>query len=205
MSKQQKHVRFDDTPSPASSSSSLPSEEEPCTPPPLGFNSPYHCTPLPGTSAVNPFLEPKNGMFNCDITQHPVYMAHSVPAHIWDQPATHPSAPSLVVVCDRLPWMLTIYPTSSHRSYVTVRDVFDGIYTALRKPVLTAELATLSPAGKAAVTAAYHERCRRIVDPEMFEMEMSKGFKRVDFLGKHTTFYGIKSSKVPGRWDLMLK
>lgn len=205
MSRQQKHVHFDDAPSPASSSSSLPSSEGPCTPPPLGFNSPYYRTPLPGTSIINPFLEPKNGMFAADITQHPAYLAHIIPAHVWDQPATQPSAPSMVVVCERLPWALTIYPTSSHRGYVTIRDVFDGLYTALRTPVLQAELATLPQAGKVIVTNAYLDRCKKIFDAEMFDMEMSKGIKRVDFLGKHITFYGIKSGKVPGRWDLMLK
>ncbi|PPQ91531.1 hypothetical protein CVT25_008800 [Psilocybe cyanescens] len=202
---QNRHVHFYDTPSPASSSSSssLPSEEGPRTPPPLGFNSPYYCTPLPGNSFINPFLDPKNGMFQVDITQHPAHLAqnHTIP---WDQPATKPSAPSMVVVCDRLPWALTILPTSSRRGYVTIRDVFDGLYAALRTPVLDAELATLPQAGKIAVKSAYLSRCKQIVDYELYDMEMGKGIKRVDFLGKHTIFYGIKNGRT-GRWDLMLK
>ncbi|KDR72854.1 hypothetical protein GALMADRAFT_252156 [Galerina marginata CBS 339.88] len=204
-----KHVHFSTSPSsPASSSSSLSSTEETMTPPPLGFGSPYHCSPLPGNALANPVLTvSKTPLIEYNLSEPPtaiIPLMHPVPSNLLEQPATQPLFPFIDVVCPRLPWRITIH--SHSKPYVTVGDVLDGLHRALRTNVTPAEFALLpSDEAKRDVTNAYKVRYKSISDPEEYHVEKAKGVKRVDFLGKYNIFRGIVCTKdgLDG-WTLML-
>jgi len=126
----------------------------------------------------------------------------SVPPHALNDLATTPPIPSMVIRCPHLPWTITILPTNT--KYVTVRDVFDGIYRSLRLAVLEAEFQSLPSAeARYSVNNAYTRRYKRLDDPKAHELEKSKGLKRVDFLGERTLFTGLSSTmEGPHIWFL---
>ncbi|PPQ69404.1 hypothetical protein CVT25_004638 [Psilocybe cyanescens] len=204
-----RHVHFDDNSSPTSSSSSLPSSDGPITPPPHGFGSPYHPTSLSlmeSNAYVNPILATSNRSFDFDISKSPTSITYyaTLSKSVWEQPATQPAAHSMVVVCDRLPWVLTILPGGNQQGYVTVWDFIHGLYSSLRQSVSKTEFSTLSPEGQDAVAMAYKNRCKYFFEASQYDAEMMKGVKRVDFLVGHSIFSGIKIGK-GGRWDLMVR
>jgi len=108
----------------------------------------------------------------------------------------------MVIRCSHLPWTITILPTNT--KYVTVRDVFDGIYRSLRLAVLEAEFQCLPSAeARYSVNNAYIRRCKRLEHPQAHELEKRKGLKRVDFLGERTHFIGLSSTmEGPHAWFL---
>ena len=194
-----KHVHFasdgfPDTPSPTFSSMSLPSSGGPRTPlSAAGSSVAGHVLarihPLLGITQPSPML-------NYDVSQLPSTIKLNVltiPPHVFNEPATTPPIPSMVIRCQHLPWKITILPTNT--KHVTVRDVFDGIYRSLRHTVLEAEYQCLPSAeAKYSVNNAYNRRYKRINDPRVRELEKSKGPRRVDFLGEHTHFTGLSST-----------
>jgi len=128
----------------------------------------------------------------------------TVKPHVFNEMATNPPVPSMVIRCSHLPWTITILPTNT--KYVTVRDVFDGIYRSLRLMVHAAEFECLpSPEAKHRVNNAYVRRYKRIDDTETRQHEKAKGLKRVDFLGEHTLFKGLSSTiEGPHVWLLSM-
>jgi len=145
--------------------------------------------PLLGITQPSPMLK-------YDVSQQPSTIKPnvlSIPPHAFNEPATTPPMPSMVIRCPYLPWKITILPTNT--KYVTVRDVFDGIYRSLRHAVLEAEFQCLPSAeARYSVNNAYIRRYKRLDDPQAHELEKSKGLKRVDFLGERTHFTGLSST-----------
>jgi len=110
----------------------------------------------------------------------------------------------MVIRCPHLPWTITILPTNT--KYVTVRDVFDGIYRSLRHAALETEFQCLPSAeAKYSVNNAYTRRYKRLDNPQARELEKGKGLKRVDFLGERTLFTGLSSTmEGPHVWYLSM-
>lgn len=195
-----KHVHFpyasssDGTPSPSYSTSTLPSSTGPITPPALGFGSPYYNTPLPGIETqLHSCLRVNAGQVAFDVSlpvsniKTPSYVSQDALA----APASNPPVPFMTVTCARLPWTITIVPRSQISSFVTIRDVFETLYVALRMPVTAAEYAQLPNAvAQDTVNRAFRMRCSRDGGSEL-----KKGLKRIDFLGLQTKFCGLKPVK----------
>lgn len=144
-------------------------------------------------------------MLKYDVSQPPSTIKPnvlSIPSHAFNELATTPPIPSMVIRCSHLPWTITILPTNT--KYVTVRDVFDGIYRSLRHGVLEAEFQCLPSAeARYSVNNAYTRRYKRLDDLQARELEKSKGLKRVDFLGERTLFTGLSSTmEGPHVWFL---
>ena len=201
-----KHVHFAeaflDTPSPTFSSTSLPSSGGPRTPVSaagsiISGNVLAKIHPLLAITQPSPMLK-------YDVSQPPATIIPNVavPPHALNELATSPPIPSMVIRCSHLPWTITIVPTNT--KYVTVRDVFDGIYRSLRLAVLEAEFQCLpSAVARYSVNNAYTRRYKRLVDPKAHELEKTKGLKRVDFLGERTRFTGLSSTmEGPHVWFL---
>lgn len=146
-------------------------------------------------------------MLKYDVSQPPSTIKANmltIPPHALNELATTPPIPSMVIRCSHLPWTIKILPTNT--KYVTIRDVFDGIYLSLRHTVLEAEFRCL-PSAEAihSVKNAYTRRYKRLDDPQTREIEKSKGMKRVDFLGERTLFTGLSSTmEGPHVWFLSM-
>ncbi|KAJ8521153.1 hypothetical protein ONZ45_g2100 [Pleurotus djamor] len=192
-----KHVHFDipPTPSPTYSWTSLPSSSGLQTPPSLmHFGSPYNTKPLPNMPVqLHPTLcyslaPPLNYNISC----HPstVTPAHpSLPNTVLNEAATRPPLPFISIVCKHIPWRLDV--RSSNGSFVTVSDVFNGLYHALRLGATKAEFDQLPPTSQNRVSTAYNLRYSRILSVHDRELEKQKGLKRIDFFGEHHRFMGL--------------
>ena len=214
-----KHVHFVDVPSTPSSTfsaSTLSSTSSgPATPPSVWYSplpptkgSPYA---IAGTLPVqiHPLLARTVGHgspLNWDLSE-PAESARpqvsNLPPRLTDalvaEPATNPPLPSLAIICDYLPWTITIGPTpnaSWSAPWVTVGDVLHVLYRALRNGVTEPELNVLDLAQQDRVRTAYVRRYRRVPASREREAEKAKYIKRVDFLRDHRAFLGL--SCVPG-------
>jgi len=200
-----KHVHFasdafPDTPSSTYSSLSPPSSAGPRTPVSAAGFVLARVHPVLATTQPAPML-------HYDVSYPPSTITPNVPTvapHVFNELATTPPVPSMVIRCPHLPWTITILPTNT--KHVTVRDVFDGIYRSLRLMALKAEFDCLpSPEAKHRVNNAYVRRYKRIDDSETRQHEKAKGLKRVDFLGEHTIFTGLSSTmEGPHVWLLSM-
>lgn len=209
-----KHVHFSvdpfsATPSPPWFVKPLPVSSEPITPPPLSFiGSPYACSPLPSIPAtIHPLLAVSNTpSLIYDMSRHISSLRPSHPSlspHRLAEPATEPPLPSLTIVCPHLPWRINV-KARQQNGYITVADVMDGLYRALRLNSTEAEFKLLpSHDMKHRVNEAYKQRYRRASDVTEYEHEKAQGLRRVDFLGGKNTFMGLSSTgEGAGVWQL---
>ncbi|KAF8164071.1 hypothetical protein BJ912DRAFT_890300 [Pholiota molesta] len=203
-----KHVHFNaasyagsSTPSPSFSTSTLPSSPGPFTPPPLGYGSPYRSAPLPGIEASlhSVLAAGPNPAVAYDLCYPPESLKpliHTLPANIFEQPATSPPVPFMEISCPKLPWRITVMPRSKKIGYVTIGDVFAALYRALRLNVSQEEFALVPSAeGQTIINNAYRFRYKRQPDAQSYQEEKDKGLKRVDFLGLQTRFMGLVPAK----------
>jgi hypothetical protein len=99
------------------------------------------------------------------------------------------------IIPPHFPWRITIYPRL-RGSFVTVADVFDGLYRALSISVTAAEFDLLPTAGeKHAVNDAFLRRCKQQSTYALQMSEQRSGVKRVDFLRGKSEFGGLTYSK----------
>ncbi|KAH9931039.1 hypothetical protein B0H21DRAFT_98191 [Amylocystis lapponica] len=221
-----RRVHFeDDVPSPSFSESSLASSSGPYTPPQYGQHLAPHpksyvpASPLPfgllpyvgGQVSIHPVLAAPmfgyapafawNMMFPPSTARPTSAGSLMSPASVRGllaEYATHPALPELTIICDLLPWSITVAPTESaswspsSRRLVTVGDVLHAIYRALRLPASSVEVGHLQYENRGRVDAAFFSRCGSISDPDQ-TIELSKGVKRVDFLMEHRGFSGLFS------------
>ncbi|KAI0823455.1 hypothetical protein BC628DRAFT_1383262 [Trametes gibbosa] len=213
-------VRFADIPSTPSSTFSdatLASSPGPATPqsllsPPLPtkyYSTPspsyYAARPLPGAPVqIHPVLACTPGFgapLSWDLSEpvDTVLVRTSTalrPASetLVAEPATMPKLASITIVCDRLPWAISVSPKEDApwaAPYVTVGDVLYTLYRTLRLGVTAAELHTVDPATLTRVHAAYVARCERVKRADQRAVETSKGVKRVDFVCDARAFKGL--------------
>ena len=207
------------TPSPTLSTSSLTSLSDPPTPPPFVITPMFYPRPLtdpkpnpvPETIsgemhihyllAFTPYKDP---IVHYDLSLPPYSLEEEISADDFAEPATHPPLPKLHVICPHLQWSIHISSSSGPAGFVTVFDVFDSIYRALRMPVHPTEYRQLlSPDAAVEVNRAYYRRCGRVEDVEFRRLEESKGVKRIDFLMGRNRFMGLSGTlKGPDIWEL---
>ncbi|EMD32235.1 hypothetical protein CERSUDRAFT_118876 [Gelatoporia subvermispora B] len=147
-------------------------------PPPPGFSS---------ALAWDLTRAPKSAL-RCTSGAHPAPLDTAALA----EPATHPPLPALTLICDILPWSITITPTPGAAwaqrgaPCVTVGDVLHTVYSVLRLAVNPTELFHIPPEARARVEGAFHRRCAAAGPGEA-----AKGIKRVDFLVGANGFAGL--------------
>lgn len=151
--------------------------------------------------AFSPYNDPP---LHYDLSLPPSLLDHEISPEEFAEPATHPPLPSLYVTSPYLEWPITIFPSSGPGGFITVLDVFESIYRALRMPVHPTEYGNLpSPDATQDVNEAYYRRCGRIEDFNLRQLEESKGVKRVDFLMGRNRFLGLSGTlKGPDIWEL---
>ena len=130
-----------------------------------------------------------------------------LPARLTDtlvaEPATNPPLPALAIICEHLPWTITITPTPNAiwtAPFVTVGDVLHALHRALCLGVTDPELNVLGPAQRDRVHDAYVRRYRRAPGAAR-DMEKAKGIKRVDYLMGRVIMEGIQKGK-DGLWEI---
>ncbi|GLB33833.1 hypothetical protein LshimejAT787_0107170 [Lyophyllum shimeji] len=207
-----KHVRFDGIPPtpPFSYTSSLPSEDGPLTPPPLQhFGSPHAYSPLPSVpSRIHPVLgATRVPLIHYDLSLPlPSLKLHpTVPAQVLSEPATQPPLPCMTIICRHLRWSINVTASNSkHGTYVTIADVFEAIYRALRLAVTEKEFENIPTLEeKRRVDNAFRRRYKSTDDKEGYELEKRKGLKRIDFLKERHVFASLTSTPHgPEIWEL---
>lgn len=208
-----KRVEVPPTPSPAHSDTSLPSSAGLITPPQFAFaqlspkyspqfipGSPSSFGSLPyvaGHVMIHPALAAPHTALSWDLITSPsaatIPTAYGSPSPLHPsllaEPATHPGIPSLTVICDMLPWSVSITPARTH--VVTVGDVLYALYRMLRIAVTETELGVLPPETQTRVHTAFHARHKMLADARARAEEKQKGVKRVDFLLDFRRFAGL--------------
>lgn len=127
------------------------------------------------------------------------------------QSAVHPPIPELKLTIPHLPqWPIHVVPTEITEGgvyYVSIRDVFEAIYFALRVPLSRRDYNDYPKrfphpdAIRKKSHIAFYARCR---DSHRFTEEMSQGMRRVDFLMGRTRFRGLARSDVSStEWVLL--
>ncbi|KAJ7290511.1 hypothetical protein C8J57DRAFT_1459029 [Mycena rebaudengoi] len=146
----------------------------------------------------------RSPLLNYDISIHPSlipthYLGISTAALC--EPAVYPPQYSITLVTPHLPWSMAVSATNGR--YVTVADVINTIYRALRVNVTHREFNFFgTPKLKRRATAAYVQRYERLRGHRGWAEERSQGVKRVDFLMGCTKFRGI--SPTPGELQVLL-
>ncbi|KAF8076411.1 hypothetical protein FPV67DRAFT_1713587, partial [Lyophyllum atratum] len=129
----------------------------------------------------------------------------SVLTHVLSEPATQPPLPCMTIICQPLPWSINVTASNSKQgTYVTVLDIFDAIYRALRLSVTSREFEDIATHDeKRRVNDAYCRRYKSIADKKGYELEKSKGLKRVDYLKERHIFASLASTPHgPDVWEL---
>ncbi|KAH9916022.1 uncharacterized protein B0H18DRAFT_1087395 [Fomitopsis serialis] len=208
-----KHFEVPPTPSPVHSDASLPSSVGIVTPPQFAYAqlspkfpsqyvpsppSPFGSLPyVAGHVMIHPVLAAPHTALAWDLLLAPstasIPGAYTTPSPLnpalLAEPATHPGLPSLTIICDLLPWSITITPTRSH--VVSVGDVLHALYRMLRIAVSQTELGVLPPDTLTRVHGAFHTRHKMLPDARSRAEEKQKGVKRVDFLMDLRRFAGL--------------
>ncbi|KAF9264288.1 hypothetical protein L218DRAFT_958378 [Marasmius fiardii PR-910] len=118
------------------------------------------------------------------------------------EPATIPAVSYVKLVSKYLPWEIEILPSSpdDKNAFVSVGDVLEGLYCALRIPVTDREFQGCG--NQEDVKAAFKERCRVVADEQgesEADFERRAGIKRVDFLQGNLRFCGLTELKPRAR------
>lgn len=214
------HVHFAEgayPPTPSStysSSSSLPSSDEPVTPPPLNYyGSPHAYSPLPSVGCrIHPALSVStyavNIFYDVSFPPNTAQLHPSISSQIFSQPATNPPLPYMTIIHRQLPWTIRVVPTRKPGTYVTVGDVLEAIYHRLRLTATEMEYRNIPTQDmKERVDMAYRRRYKRLQqDGGEYEKEKARGVRRIDFIGEKNIFAGLGSTgKGPDVWELQVQ
>lgn len=109
------------------------------------------------------------------------------------QLVTNPPALGLFLSHPRLPWLIVVKAT--HPNGVTINDVLTQIYENLQTPIDGRDYynSELDSSDREEITTAFNYRNSCNTGGE--------GIKRVDFLGLHVRFLGLKWGK-NGTWEM---
>lgn len=207
-----KHVRFSLTesviprPSMVSSSHSSTSSSSPSAMSHILRKSsnypPLHDVP----HGAHPLLKPSHKLaITFDMSEPPSHVSsrHSpLSLRVLSESAFTTRVCKLTLLSPYLPWKITI--SALNGSYVTLRDVLEGIYVALRKNITSADYNNLQTTGDQHRTKqAYENRYRRLRNSHEYEDEKRQGIKYIDFLMGKTRFMGLSSTHHgPDCWTL---
>ena len=223
-SKQQKQVRFayrnifHSPVTPALTfASSIPSTEEPITPPQTAHGlpgpSPYTIFYVPQFPANPPhYAQPlrphpllESAMVNWDLIENPTSTItvnnYLLSSRLLVEHATTPPLPALSISM-HLPWIINVY--ASNGPYVTLEDLFDSVYHSLRTNITSDEFnLLLNEDDQKTATCAYKQRCMRFRKISACDEEKRGGMKRVDFLMGRTMFHSISNTgRRSDEWQL---
>lgn len=89
-------------------------------------------------------------------------------------------------------WMESWGPIMVENDSITIRDILDAIYEYFQKPLTRRDFRRISrhPQNVARLTFAAHERAKDSY--ELFPVSLASGFKRVDAMGGHRRFQGLR-------------
>lgn len=87
-------------------------------------------------------------------------------------------------------------------SYVTIHDILQSTYQALRNRVYGPEFYALPPETQRRVTKAFRYRCQTVSGHLAGYLETMKGLKVIDLLLLHTKFFRLSSTNGPGIWKV---
>ena len=186
---------FPPTPSPTFSATSLPSSGGPITP----LSASFKGLSLPRLPCkIHPALGVSNTpLILYDVSYPPSTLRlrnPSISLQVLLEPATQPPLPFIVIISPQLPWRLTV--SAKQYSYVTVSDLLEGAYHALRLNATQTEYELLpSKEMKATVSESYKRRYNRLSNLEERERERTRGLRRIDFLGTRNNFLGLSSTQ----------
>ncbi|KAK7441528.1 hypothetical protein VKT23_016518 [Stygiomarasmius scandens] len=142
--------------------------------------------------------------FRLDLTVDPRtlpdFMSSESFSLIRDEDATYPPTEYLELWCRLLPWVIEITPASGQ--YVTVSDVFFGLYDALHARMTEKEYQLSTnpqkfPGIRDDVDRAFKARCDKLMEHNVAhaEKERKKGRRRIDLLRGQNVFYGLSLDK----------
>ncbi|KAJ7736444.1 hypothetical protein B0H16DRAFT_120806 [Mycena metata] len=139
-----------------------------------------------------------------DVSIHPSAITthfHGVSSAGLFEPAVYPPQRSITLTTPHLPWSIAVVASNSR--HVTVSDVLNAIYRALRANVTPAEFRALSTLKlQHRVSEAYRQRYMRLRGHRGYAEEKRHGVKRVDFLMGCTEFRGLSATGAPAVWCL---
>jgi hypothetical protein len=109
--------------------------------------------------------------------------------------AVRPMASELYITSDHpvlALWMTIWGPIMVRNPDITLCDVLDAIYKYLREPMKPEEMELLKsvPGNEANIQYAAHQRATDSYD--LYSVTMKSGFRRVDVLGGHRMFMGLR-------------
>ncbi|KAJ7635365.1 hypothetical protein FB45DRAFT_911345 [Roridomyces roridus] len=204
----------------AGTSSSSASSGGPLTPPPMSSArlpgpTPFRRHPLADGSIAwvgrahdyiaQPTSSGSKSMLKYDVSKHPSTLSArrvGLTSAALQESAVFPPQPYLSLITPRLRWAIGV--PASNGSYVTVFDVLNGIYHALRVNATQAEFNALGSSKlMRRATAEYERRYERLEGRRGYSEEKRGGLKRVDFLMGYTSLLGISPTKgAPDIWQL---
>ena len=89
-------------------------------------------------------------------------------------------------------WMESWGPIMVEKPRVTIRDILDAIYEYFQTPITRRDFQRIneSPYNAARLTMSAHKRARDSY--ELYSVGLASGFKRVDVMGSHRRFQGLR-------------
>ena len=146
--------------------------------------------------------------FDAGMTLQPRLVSHDTPSGrssplfeydtaILAEAATSPPLPSILLVCDKLPWKIRV-SSSLPNLFVTNYDVLQAIHVSLRTPVVAAEwplCGTLQD--REAILQTFEGRVRRLSNEFARTEERARSVRRVDCLMGMTRLVRIIPSEDP--------
>lgn len=111
--------------------------------------------------------------------------------------ATSPPLPSILLVCDNLPWRIRV-SSSLPNLFVTNYDVLQAIHISLRTPVVHAEWSLCkTPQDREVILRTFERRIRRLSTESVRAEERAKSVRRIDCLMGMTKLVRIIPSDDP--------
>ncbi|KAF9648784.1 hypothetical protein BDM02DRAFT_3095886 [Thelephora ganbajun] len=111
--------------------------------------------------------------------------------------ATSPPLPSILLVCDNLPWKIRV-TSSLPNLFVTNYDVLQAIHVSLRTPVVAAEWPLCgTPQDREVILQTFERRVRRLSNEFARAEERTRSVRRVDCLTGMTRLVRIVPSEDP--------
>lgn len=181
------------------SDSSLPSSSGPLTPPSnapglLNDSSVHWALCFDSSLRFNAAYAPQfdsaheYGMHHYSPPGSPTHSTFRNDLDFLAEPATSPPLPSLLLVCDELPWQIEVRP-SLPNLFVTVYDVLETLNWNLRSRVSNPEWMSFETQQEG-VFAAFEERVNGIPDAQEREEQRAKSIRRIDCLMGRTRLLG---------------
>jgi hypothetical protein len=111
--------------------------------------------------------------------------------------ATSPPLPSILLICDNLPWKIRVL-SSLPNLFVTNYDVLQAIHVSLRTPVIPAEWPLCrTPQDREVILQTFERRIRRLSSESVRAEERARSVRRVDCLMGMTKLVRIIPSEDP--------